>query len=180
MNFFEINIEGKQFEKNYLIYIIKISHSKKGNFYYIGQTGDRHYRTARPAFRRLAGHLSDIGQSTENQVYRQIAEKILEQKIEKNKKFNDNVKNKVSDFLIDSKINMKVFPIIKFDPKIDQEKHIENRRYVENIEKILIEKMVNKNGLERILNKRILKSKSLKDTEKKATEIIEILENTRL
>lgn len=175
MEYFEIHIEGKQFEKNYLIYIIEVKHINKGSFFYIGQTGDRHFKTARPAFRRLAGHLSDSGHSTENQIYKQIAEKLLKLKIEKKKKFSNNVKNKVSDFLIDCQIKMSVFPIIRFEDIIKNDEHTKNREYVENIERFIIVKLINKWTAKRILNKKISKPKLFKDTEEKANEIIKVV-----
>ena len=174
---FEIKIDGKQFEKYYLIYVIIINHNEKGKYYYVGQTGDRCYKTARPAFRRLAGHFSDIGQSTENQVYRQIIEKILKKNIEKNMKFEDKIKNSVTKFLIDCEIKMKVFPIIKYESSISEKKHKENTMYVENIEKIVIKSLCSTINTERLLNKKRIEPIKLKDTDEKANEIIKIITN---
>lgn len=73
---FTIELKGEQFRRGYLLYIIEIRHNID-TFYYIGQTGDNHYVTARPAFRRLSGHFEDSGNSTQNQLYKYIASIIL-------------------------------------------------------------------------------------------------------
>ena len=76
----KIVIDGKeQFKQAYLIYIIEIDHNNSDKYYYIGQTGDRNYKSARPPFLRLAGHLSTQEKTTENQLYKGIAEQILKQ-----------------------------------------------------------------------------------------------------
>ena len=71
-----LELLGEHFRRQYLLYIIKISHGED-EYFYVGQTGDNRYTTARPAFRRLAGHFEDSGQSTQNQIYRYIACDIL-------------------------------------------------------------------------------------------------------
>ena len=71
-----IELPGAQFRRAYLLYVIEIRHGKE-QYFYVGQTGDNNYITARPAFRRLSGHMEDTGQSTQNQVYRYIAADII-------------------------------------------------------------------------------------------------------
>lgn len=160
MEYFKIEIDGKQFQKSYLIYIVELKHRIKGTFFYIGQTGDRNYLTARPAFRRLAGHMSDKGYATDNQVYRQIAVKILNiETASKKCAFPKETKDKVSNFLNESHIKMHVFPIKDFSRELNQNKHNQNRNYVENLEANIIQEMIEKYGEERILNKKILKIK---------------------
>ena len=139
MNSFKITIEGQQFKKAYLVYVIRITKIEGNNYFYIGQTGDRNYLTARPAFRRLAGHFSDIGSSTENQVYRQIAVKILEIKEAKDKKaFTEKIKKRVGDFLEKCTIEMFVYSIAEFEDNGDKDLHIRNRELTEVIENELI------------------------------------------
>ena len=93
MEKFSLKLEGQHFKRQYLLYIIEITHGNDKH-YYVGQTGDHNYTTARPAFRRLAGHLEDLGGSTQNQIYRFIAEIVLEfsEAGQKNSKFDEKIK----------------------------------------------------------------------------------------
>ena len=106
MEYFKIQIAGNQFVQAYLIYIIEVLHPDYETHYYVGQTGDRDHRTARPAFRRLSGHLSDQGHSRENQLYRAIISRILGLEQPMTGKFDAEVKSQVSNFLKASTIEM--------------------------------------------------------------------------
>ena len=170
-NFFKIEIEGNQFQKSYLVYIITIKHGNDVPFYYVGQTGDNFHLTARPAFRRLSAHLDDQGSSTQNQIYRSIITKILEPKVAIEKGvFKSEVKDQVSRFLTESKITMFVYPILKFDSEIDETSHKKNRQEVQKIEKDLISYIIEKFGEEKILNLKIPKNQ--KDFNTKESEDI--------
>ena len=57
-----IELPGTHFRRAYLLYAIEICHNQD-RYFYIGQTGDNNYITARPPIRRLSGHLEDVGQS---------------------------------------------------------------------------------------------------------------------
>jgi len=179
MEYFTIEIDGQQqFKKSYLLYVVEIENKEKGSYFYVGQTGDRHHLTARPAFRRLAAHLSDQGSSTENRVYRGIAVKILKQDSAKDKgAFSPEIKHLVSEFLTNSKIKMHVFPIQDFLEGISGEDHKIHRDSVENIESNVISGIIRLFGEEKVLNKINKKSKDKKvgdDKEiQKAEEIIE-------
>ncbi|MCG6170168.1 hypothetical protein [Leptospira sanjuanensis] len=151
MEYYEIKINGRDFKKSYLIYIVWLRHDSS-EYYYVGQTGDRNHKTARPAFRRLAAHLSDVGKSTENQIYRRIARQILKLEFKDKEKFSEEIKEKVSLFLTTSEINMFAFPIKEFDAKIEDLVHVDNRKYVEDIEKALIKTMVGKFKTSNVLN----------------------------
>lgn len=159
-NFFKIKIDGQQFKKAYLVYVVKLITENRGTFYYIGQTGDRNYATARPAFRRLAGHFSDQGNSTENQVYRQIAVKILGiESASARQAFTQDTKDKVADFLSKCKIEMFVHPIGEF--LANDKKHQEKRKLAEKIEQELMNYFVTQVGEEYLFNKKIPKSKTV-------------------
>ncbi|WP_367899223.1 hypothetical protein AB3N61_18685 [Leptospira sp. WS58.C1] len=151
MDYYQIKINGRDFKKSYLIYIVKLKH-KKSDYYYVGQTGDRNHKTARPAFRRLAAHLSDVGKSTENQIYRRIARQILKLEFNDNEKFSNELKEKVSQFLTDSEISMFAFPIKEFNSHVEDSVHVNNRKYVEDIEKALIRKVVDEFTTANVLN----------------------------
>jgi hypothetical protein len=176
MEYFTIEIDGQQqFKKSYLLYVVEIEYKEKDRYFYVGQTGDRHHLTARPAFRRLAAHLSDQGSSTENQVYRGIAVKILKKDSAKEKgAFSTEIKQKVSGFLTNSKIKMHVFPIQDFPEVISGEVHKKHRDSVENIESNVIRMIIELFGDEKILNKKSKDKKVGDDKEiQKAEEIIE-------
>lgn len=174
MEYFSIEIDGNHFKKNYLIYVIAIKKSDDINYFYIGQTGDRNYITARPAFRRLGGHLSDQGHSTENQVYRAIATSILKLEPKNKQTFSPEIKHEVSKFLISSKITMHVFPIRDFPDDISKEEHNFNMLFIEQIERGVINTFILKYGREKILNKKILPLKDLnnKDVNKWVIEVM--------
>ena len=138
-----------------MIYIIRLQYQNKYYHYYIGQTGDRFYRTARPAFRRLAGHLEDKGYSTQNQLYKAIAKQILKLEFEPKKSFPDKVKDAVSKYLEQSEIDMFVFPVVKFDGRSSRSQHRENVSFIENVEKHLVKKFIVFFGAEKVLNKKI-------------------------
>ena len=155
-NFFKIEINGHQFEKAYLIYIVKLTsfNPNYGEYYYIGQTGDRNHFTARPAFRRLAGHFSDQGNSTENQIYKAIVSGILNKKYSKGTPFDPDIKSSVTEFLINSTIEMFVYPIKAFSESDSKEDHETNRKNVEKIEAELIYHFIETYCKERVLNKK--------------------------
>lgn len=174
MNYYKISIDGKQFEKHYLIYIIQLRHQSK-KYYYVGQTGDRHYKTARPAFRRLAGHLEDQGYSTQNQLYKAIMEQILKRRSEAKGSFSNELKAEVSTYLVQSDIDMYVFPLLQFDEGVDQRLHSQNVLYVETVEKFLIQKLMVQVGADSVLNKRKDLPASGSDAESVAEEILNML-----
>jgi hypothetical protein len=151
-----LTLEGQHFKRYYLLYIIEIIHEKY-KYYYIGQTGDNSHTTARPAFRRLVGHLDDIGGSTQNQVYRYLAFDVLDfpKPTEKNQKFNEKIKQAVEDFLVESTVKMYVYRIQPFESGISHEKHLEVVRKVTFFEQIVI--ALFKQSLKKIGNKRTVK-----------------------
>lgn len=54
----EISFNSEWFKSGYYVYVITIVHKTKGNYYYIGQTGDRKHTAARSPFYRLMGHFN--------------------------------------------------------------------------------------------------------------------------
>jgi len=150
-----IELPGAQFRRAYLLYVIEIYHGKE-QYFYVGQTGDNNYVTARPAFRRLSGHLEDTGQSTQNQVYRYIAINILGHREATSKApFPEAVKQDVEDFLVDSNVLMHIYKVKPFKPGVSRNNHL---REVKNIR--LMEKYVMVSFLEAgrlLMNKKIVK-----------------------
>jgi len=138
MSDFTFELAGEQFRRAYLLYIIEIRHSKD-RYFYIGQTGDNHYVTARPAFRRLFGHLEDSGGSTQNQIYKYIATKILSySKSNTREKYSNECKQAVEDFLVGSIVRMHVYNVLPFNPAISRLDHLANVKKVTLLEKYVI------------------------------------------
>lgn len=68
MKYEKLELAGSLLVDGFSIYLIEIEH-KGINFYYVGMTGDGHYRSARAGFYRLAGHLEyQNKRSTQNQL----------------------------------------------------------------------------------------------------------------
>ena len=136
----QIEIPGAQFRRFYLLYVIEILHEQE-RFYYVGQTGDNNYVTARPPFRRLAGHFEDIGRSTQNQVYRSIAVDILGHEEARTNKvaFSEQIKQDVEDFLVGSSITMQIYRVCPFEPDVSREGHRTIVRSVVCLEQYVIE-----------------------------------------
>lgn len=134
-----LTLEGKHFRRQYLLYIIEIIHNTDV-YYYIGQTGDHNYITARPAFRRLAGHLEDMGRSTQNQIYRYLAARVLgfREAESKDAMFDENVKQAVEDYLVSSTIRMHVYGLQEFVPGIEHTEHLNIVRRVTLFEQMVI------------------------------------------
>lgn len=161
MEYFKIQIAGNQFVQAYLIYIIEVRHPDHETHYYVGQTGDRYHRTARPAFRRLGGHLSDQGHSTENQLYRAIVSRILRLEQPKQGRFDADIKSKVSNFLKASTIEMHAFPLREFQDDCTLELHKENREFIEAVENEIIHRLISGYEESNVLNKRIYKAQKV-------------------
>lgn len=152
-----ISLNGNYFRREYVVYIIEII---RGNskYYYIGQTGDNKHLTARPGLRRLFGHLDDVGQSTQNQIYRYIATKILEIKEASEKKaFSEAIKQKVEDFIVSSTINMHIYSMEVFNPDVSKEQHMQKVHKVCNLENALLQDFVARG--KNVLNEKIPKKR---------------------
>ena len=138
-----IELPGVQFRRAYLLYVIEICRDQ-ARYFYIGQTGDHNYITARPPFRRLSGHLDDIGRSTQNQVYRYIAVKILgHEEVESKAAFSEEVKQAVEDFLVGSTVRMHIYQAHQFDPRITRANHLTAVKRVSLLEKFVIKAFAN-------------------------------------
>lgn len=140
-----ITLEGQVFRRQYLLYIIELINSGR-RYFYVGQTGDRRYTTARPPFRRLMGHLEDIGKSTQNQLYRYIAADVLHiPQARQQKTFSDDVKQRVEDFLVTSTVHMHVYTLEPFIPGATHAEHTEVLRRVEEFERHVIRRFSDAN-----------------------------------
>lgn len=143
MSDLQLELPGAHFRRAYLLYIIEICHNQD-EYFYIGQTGDNNYITARPAFRRLSGHLEDTGQSTQNQVYRYIAVEVLGHVEAKRKEaFTEEVKRAVEDYLVTSTVRMHIYWVNPFDPAVGRSAHLTTVRKVALLERSVIEAFLN-------------------------------------
>jgi hypothetical protein len=149
-----ITLEGKHFHRQYLLYIVEIIH-KTEKFYYVGQTGDNNYITARPAFRRLAGHLEDWGRSTQNQIYRYLAVSVLDLQdaARKDSMFDEKIKQSVENYLIESTVKMYGYHLQPFIAKIERHEHLEKVRKVRLFEQLVIELFLKNSKI--LMNKKI-------------------------
>ncbi|MBI2329760.1 MAG: hypothetical protein HYU85_09075 [Chloroflexi bacterium] len=142
-------LTGEHFRRRYLLYVVELSHGDD-KYFYVGQTGDRKFQTARPAFPRLAAHFGDQARSTQNQIYQYVARDILG--FSNQVGFNDKSKQAVEDYLVGSNVRMYVYFVGLFDSTIKLEEHAENRRKVEELEKHVIDTF-HRNG-KRLMNKK--------------------------
>jgi len=133
-----LTLEGQHLRRQYLLYIVEIVH-ENDSYYYVGQTGDNRYTTARPAFRRLAGHMEDLGTSTQNQIYRFLAVDILKfSEAKRKKRFSDKIKQSVEDFLVNSTVKMYIYHLQPFQPGIEHDQHLAVVRKVTIFERMMI------------------------------------------
>jgi Fe-S cluster biosynthesis and repair protein YggX len=135
----KIRIEGDALASAYAVYIIELSHNGK-QYFYIGQTGDSHYITARPCFRRLVGHLENKNRSTQNQIYKFVAYEMLGfEKRDKKIDFTLHEKEAIENWLTHSTIEMTEYKLEFFDFHASKELHTEKRRAVLEFEKKVIQ-----------------------------------------
>ena len=134
-----ITVDGQLFRRQYLLYVLAVD-NEVDRFYYVGQTGDRRYITARPPFRRLAAHFEDSGSSTQNQIYRHVASNSLGFPEGRTREgaFSESLKQAVEDFLVESSIRMHVYGLEPFRPGIDREEHLEIVRRVTAFEGFVV------------------------------------------
>jgi hypothetical protein len=71
----DIELAGGILQGAYQVYVLQFLYDGK-EWFYVGQTGDRHALSARSGFHRLAGHLGTQRSSTDNQIYQFIKEKL--------------------------------------------------------------------------------------------------------
>lgn len=156
MQNFKIKLEGSYLQSFYAVYIIELTQQEQ-QYYYIGQTGDNHYITARPAFRRLTGHLENKNRSTQNQIYKFIAYQILNFPArEKKTDFNLDEKARIEGFLSTSTLEMSVYPLESFDFHASKEVHTRKRKATQAFEKQVI--LLFKQSSKTLINKAIPKN----------------------
>lgn len=138
MKHYSIRVDGTHFERDYLVYVIRVIPDRETPLFYVGQTGDRNYQTARPAFSRLAGHFSDAGYSTQNQVYKAIASQILGYTLPTRRAFSEEIKSAVGGYLVHCDILMDAFPVCHFNAEDTKGQHKTKVAFSERVEQHVI------------------------------------------
>jgi len=154
MEYLHVHVDGRQFERAYMVYVVRVALESGATYFYVGQTGDRNYRTARPAFRRLAGHFDEQGSSTQNQIYRALAEREFGSAIGPRSKFSVDLRDSMARLLTSSKIDMFAFRIAAFEPTASDVDHKELVKRVERIEQATLSELTARYGREMILNRK--------------------------
>jgi len=130
----EINFDSEWFQSGYYVYVISITHVSKGNYYYVGQTGDRKHVSARSPFYRLMGHFNpyNLKNGTDSQLIKGLINNNLIELPSDNKSTRICIEEAIQNKSII--INPTYFKISDFD-KAD---HSSKRENVEEIESALI------------------------------------------
>ena len=149
MKSFSLELRGCHFQQAYLIYIIKLK-AKNKDYYYVGQTGDSHYKIARPAFLRLAGHLELRQKSTQNQIVKYICKELIKEDLESSNHY-DKLKYKILEFLSTCHLGMNVYPVYEISNNISKKEHQDKNRMIKEFEKHII-RLFEKNNKE-LMNK---------------------------
>jgi hypothetical protein len=141
-NKLQLNYNSEWFTSRYYVYIIKIEVSKDV-YYYVGQTGDRHFVAARSPFYRLWGHFNpyNLKKGTDSQLMRNLFQRKIFQKIDghSNRLTIDRALAKK-----DAIIKAQFYPIFDFEDDNTQTitmSHKDKRVFVEQIEKGVIESL---------------------------------------
>ena len=139
-NKLQLNYDSEWFTSRYYVYVIKIEVAKD-IYYYVGQTGDRHFIAARSPFYRLWGHFNpyNLKKGTDSQ----LMSSLFKRKIFRKKEGESN-RLTIDRALArkDAIIKAQFYPIEDFandNTQISKDNHRKKRLYVEEIEKGVIE-----------------------------------------
>lgn len=139
-NKLQLNYDSEWFTSRYYVYIIKIVVSND-TYYYIGQTGDRHFIAARSPFYRLWGHFNpyNLKKGTDSQLMSNLFKRNVFRK-----KDGDSNRLTIDRALAkrDAVITAQFYPIYDFEDdftQLSKKNHKNKRVFVEQIEKGVIE-----------------------------------------
>jgi hypothetical protein len=159
MENFKITLEGNYLKSVYCVYIIELQHQSDEPLFYIGQTGDNAHKTARPAFRRLVGHLDNLNSSTQNQIYKHIAKKLLGKR-DTSLKYTSTEKAIIEKYFSESVLTMHVYPLENFDYDSTKEEHKRKRQSAQSFEKQVIQLFIKNEKKLQLMNKQIVSPKN--------------------
>ncbi len=164
-----LKIAGNLLGNKYGVYIVQID-CNGSSYFYVGQTGDAKYISARSSFYRLAAHLA-YGKSTQNQVYEALRGKVG----------TDTSREEMENWLNDASIEMFFFPTDDFvyleESRENKDMHHGKIRKTLALETALI-KIGKDRGLE-ILNTNEVTYKKYQASLSKADEIWQIVMQTK-
>ena len=139
-NKLELNYDSTWFTSRYYVYIIKIEVTSE-TYFYVGQTGDRHFVAARSPFYRLWGHFNpyNLEKGTDSQLMRNLFQRNIFQKKE-----GQSNRSTIDRALAqkDAVIKAQFYPIFDFEDEntqLNRKNHTDKRVFVEQIEKGVIE-----------------------------------------
>lgn len=124
-----LEIDGKYLKSSYSVYVIELI-APDGNYYYIGQTGDKVYNSARSPFRRFSGHLVDINSSTQNQLYRFVSKLALKKEINRSVSLTPIEKGLIEEYITKCMINFYSYPLFDFDFNQSMTIHKQNHKNI--------------------------------------------------
>lgn len=168
----QITIKGTDLQSAYGVYVVLIKDQEK-TFYYVGQTGDAKYISARSPFYRIAAHLG-YSTSTQNQVYKALSEQLGIDLFDSRK-----AREEMENWLADKKLDIHYFKVDDFeflDELMEEHKqeHTDKRRKTLALETALLQELEGKKGMVR-LNKNAVSYSQFRSAVPQAQEIIQIL-----
>jgi hypothetical protein len=102
----------------------------------------------------LIGHLDNLSSSTQNQIYKHIAAKLLDSR-DISSKYTTTEKAIVEEYLSESTLTMHVYLLEEFEYKATDNEHTEKRRIAQLFEKQVIQSFVNNRKKQNLMNKKI-------------------------
>lgn len=130
-NTISIDVPSSWLSQGYYVYVAKIVVNGQ-LFYYIGQTGDGHYHTARGPLYRMSGHLAKSDSSTQNQLIKGLQ--------------NNFPNTDIETILQNTAIQYTFFKIADYDAKDTKEQHQTKRLSTLCIERLLIFRFCQQNS----------------------------------
>lgn len=168
----QIIIKGTDLQSAYGVYLVLIKDQGK-TFYYVGQTGDAKYISARSPFYRIAAHLG-YSKSTQNQVYKALSNHLKIDFSEPRK-----ARGEMELWLVDKTLDIHYFKVDDFDfldESKDEHKHLhsDKRRKTLALETALLQELHGKKKMIR-LNSNSKSYSHFHDATPQAQEIIQFL-----
>lgn len=152
MNTDTLTISGTFFRSGYAVYVVEITHKATAKkYYYLGQTGDAHYLTARSPFYRMSGHFDYGEKSTQNQIFKGLCKLLGIEKTEDPRK----KREAVETFLVEADIRYHVFRLHDFSYRNkDNDTHQRLRHNTLSVETALLRRFRERYG-DALLNSKL-------------------------
>lgn len=148
---FTIRLEGTQLKKYYLIFVVEFSYQEQ-KYYYIGNTIDALNINNKRVLNVLSDLLEEANSSTNNHIYRFIAETILGISEKSQNKFDIFTKKRIDNVLANCRIDVHAYPLIELsDAEENKNIHKDNNKQVRTMESAVIGLFAN--GKKNVINK---------------------------